>query len=859
MPATSSAVGDGPVYRFGEAELDIPAQELRVEGKRVTLGPRGIALLRMLIERRRGAISKNELLDTVWRGVIVEENNLQVQISTLRKLLGPQAIATIPGRGYRFMLPVEGGQAEQADAQHGAAVKPADAPHHPAAGNAPARPPELYGRKEDCAAVQALIERHPLVSIVGAAGIGKTRLGLAVACALATHSPDGVWVVECASLNDGSLLVQTIAQAMKLSLPGMREPIEELSMALRDRRAVLLVDNCEHLVDAIGTVLARLLADAEGLRVLTTTQESLRLPNEQIYRLTPLSVPMNAQLADDAMAYGAVRLFVERVRAQSPNFVLDSSNLAEVVEICRRLDGLPLAIELAAARVPVLGVVGVEERLGERFRVLTGGSRFAPKRHQTLRAALDWSHALLDADERAVYRRLGVFVGSFSLEAAQDLAATEQMDEWAVLEHLSSLVDKSLIVAEGEPRPRYRMLESTREHALEQLASSGETDAWIARHADVTCKALRRAIDQRRPDAILAEMPNVRSAYEWAFGRGKNAVAAVALATLPSMVTAIDGAVQEARRRLLEVEDLVDDDMPKSLVAQYWQWYGRIGLGGRLPSSRCVEALLRAEALFEEIGKSRHVHACRRHVAEAMLDAGDLAGAANALKRAQAMEDASWPPADSMRRLRAEGLWLAKAGRPEEALQSAKLALEHAEDAGIDRYRLVLLDDIARFHLEAGDAHEAANRYRALADSARKAHAGLTLSNALAGLIAALTAEDELDEAQRVAQEALPVLARSAILAARADILAWLMAKSGHYEQSALLLGASDAFRSGCETARDPIEKGSRKAALDLLVAAISEPDLIGWIAAGVASSEDDLIASISAIHAAERQKPQEA
>ena len=858
MPHASSDDESGQVYRFGEAELDVSARELRIKGKRATLGPRGVALLRMLIDLRRGAVSKHELLDTVWRGVIVEENNLQVQISTLRKLLGPQAIATIPGRGYRFMLPVEGARDEYVEAQPRPSGHPSEAPLHPASGNAPVRPPELYGRREDCAAVQALLERHPLVSIVGAAGIGKTQLGLAVACALAAKAPDGVWVVEFAPVNDPSILVQTIAQSMKLTLPGMREPVEELSMALRDRHALLLVDNCEHLVEEIGAVLARLLGDSSSLRILTTTQESLRLPNEQIYRLTPLSVPMNAQLADDAMAYGAVRLFVERVRALRPQFSLDASNLPAVVEICRRLDGLPLAIELAAARVPVLGVIGVEERLGERFRVLTGGSRFAPKRHQTLRAALDWSHALLDADERAVYRRLGVFVGSFSLEAAQALAATDTMDEWAVLEHLSSLVEKSLVVAEGEPRPRYRMLESTREHALEQLASSEETDAWIARHAEVTCQSLRRAIDQRRPEVILAEMPNVRSAYEWAFGEGRNAAAAVALATLPSMVIAVEGAVQEARRRLLEVEDLVNDEMPPSLVAQYWQWYGRIGLGGRLPSSHCIEALLRAEKLFETIGKSRHVHACRRHVAEAMLDAGDLAGAANALERAKAMEDASWPVADSMRRLRVEGLWLAKAGRPEEALQSAWRALEHAQEAAIDRYHLVLLDDIARFHLEAGNAHEAADRYRALAESARLAHAGLTLSNALAGLIAALTAENELKEAQRVTQEALPVLARCAILAARADILAWLMARQGHHEAATLLLGASDKFRASCETARDPIENRSRKAALDLLVAAIPEADLVKGIAAGVKSSEDELIASLLAIGNAQKPRSQE-
>lgn len=389
------------------------------------------------------------------------------------------------------------------------------------------------------------------------------------------------------------------------------------------------------------------------------------------------------------------------------------------------------------------------------------------------------------------------------------------------------------------------MLESTREHALEQLALTGETDEWIARHADVTRHALERAIKQRRPDALLAEMGNVRSAYEWAYGGGRNPLVAVALATLPSMVIAVEGAVQEARRRLLEVEPLVSESLPRSLVAQYWQWYGRIGLDGRLPSSRCSEAFRRAERLFIELGNDRHVHACRRHMAEALLDAGDLLGAAQALERAKSMEDEMWPLADCMRRLRVEGLWLAKAGRSDEALRCSSLAYEKAQEAGIDRYQLVLLDDIARIHLEAGNAHEAAARYRALAERSRHANAGLTLSNALAGLIAALTAEDQLDEAELVAGEAVPVLARCGILVARADVLAWLMARRGRFELATRLLGASDHFRAGCETARDPVEERCRKEAQALLSAAVQEPVRLGWMRAGAAASEDDLMASM--------------
>ena len=844
MQTAPERPADAAILRLGRAELDQGAQELRVDGKRAALGPRGFNLLKTLVANRHRPVNKQELLDTVWRGVIVEENNLQVQISTLRRILGPQAIATIPGRGYRFMVPILGDDAARPEQ----AASAAQAAQRHEGGNLPGWLPELYGRDADCSAVVALVTQHTLVSIVGAPGIGKTRLALAAARNLAQTFEEGAWLVELAALNDPRLLAQTFAQALRLTLPGLREAGEELGAALRGRRALLVIDNCEHLVDDIGQLVASLLHEAGALRILITSQEALKLSDEHLYRLAPLLVPADAQ-AQDAADYGSVRLFVERVRTLLPRFALSPSNIGGVVEICRRLDGLPLAIELAAARVPVLGVAGVREHLGERFRILTGGSRVAPKRHQTLRAALDWSHALLDEAERAVYRRFGAFVGSFSLESAQDLASCERIDAWAVLEHLSSLIDKSLVAAEDDVHPRYRLLESTREHALEQLALAEETDAWIARHASVTRRALERAARDRRTDLVLAEMGNVRSAYAWALGAPGGAATAIALATLPSMVIAVEGAVQESRQRLVEVERLVSDDVPRALVAQYWQWYGRIGLGGRLPVSRCIDALQRAERIFVELDNLRHVHACRRHLAEAMLDAGDLDGAAAVLRAAREMEEAGhWPLADRTRRLRVEGLWLAKAGRFVEALRTSSLALEMAQQENIDRYELVLLDDMARMHLEAGNAHEAAERYRNLAARARRTQsAGLTLSNALAGLIAALTAEGDLDEAESMALEALPVLGRSAILIARADILACFLARRGRFQLAARLLGASDRFRADCEIPRDAVERRCREEAMALLYEAFEDTVCAAWIEDGTRQREDDLARAIAA------------
>lgn len=424
------------VVRFGKAQLDRVTRELLMDGKRAPLGPRGIALLTALLDARDRTLSKQELLDTVWRGVVVEENNLQVQISTLRRLLGPQAIATIPGRGYRFMLPLEGA-APGALVLSEATAANEDTATPAREGNLSASPPELIGREAECAAMQTLLLHHPLVSVVGAAGIGKTRLAIAAAHALQDHYKDGVWVVELAALNDVGLLVQSVARTLRIALPEMREPIDELATALLGLEILMVIDNCEHLVDEVGTLVGRLLKGSNSLRIMTTSQEPLKVVDEHVFRLGPLEIP-SAATVDEASSFGALRLFIERVRSYQTHFKIDASTLEHVIDICRRVDGMPLAIELAAARVPLLGVAGVRERLGERFRILTGGSRFAPKRHQTLRAALDWSHALLNAQEQAVYRRLGVFVGTFSLESAQELAESDGIDAWAVLEHMEA-------------------------------------------------------------------------------------------------------------------------------------------------------------------------------------------------------------------------------------------------------------------------------------------------------------------------------------------------------------------------------------------------------------------------------------
>ena len=452
-----------------------------IDGTPAKIGARAFDVLLALVERRERVVPKRELMDLVWPKLVVEEGNLLVHMVALRKLLGPRAIATIPGRGYRFALPIDAviGDRSAESAPPSAAIR----------GNLPASPRAVRSRAGPGRQCDALLREHAVVSIVGAGGIGKTRLALAAAAAARFELPDGRWWVELAPINEGAQVPSSIAGALGMQLPAGRPPQEALAMALASKSLLLVLDNCEHLADDIAPLIDLLRARAPNVRLLVTSQESLKCRDEQVYRLGALAVPASAQL-EEATEFGAVALFVERAHAVDSRFRLANDNVEVVVDICRRLDGIPLAIELAAARVPLLGVHGLHARLNQMFNVLTGGTRMKLRRHQTLRAALEWSHGLLSADEQTVFRRLGVFAGGFTLELAQQIVDDEHIDQWLVLDLLGHLVDKSLVIADGEAEPRYRLLETTRAFALEQLGAAGESEAMLRRHAQVICELM---------------------------------------------------------------------------------------------------------------------------------------------------------------------------------------------------------------------------------------------------------------------------------------------------------------------------------------------------------------------------------
>jgi len=520
------AAGLQLIYASADCEIDVAQRELRVLGSPVPIGGRAFEIIEVLAEARGELVTKTALMDRIWPGAIVNDNALQVHISALRKALGSRRglLKTESGRGYRLL----GGWAVRQRQSAISSVVPFPKQRKRAelavTTNLPTAVTALVGRTTAAQLLRDLVSAYRIVTLTGPGGIGKTTLALDVARSLCGEFIDGGWFVELASLSDPELVPSAVATALSLRIGGGEISPASVARAISDKQLLLVLDNCEHVIDMTATLAETLVRLCPRTAILATSREVLRIDGEYVYRVSPLDVPPHDK-RDDILDHSAVELFVTRMKSLDSGFLPSAEGAALIATICRHLDGIPLALELAAARAAALGIEQVASGLQDRFAMLIGGRRTALPRHRTLRATLDWSYELLTAAERQLLQRLAVFPAGFALDAAAAVMDSTEPSPWAILDGIANLVDKSLVAPEkSEPTGRWRLLETTRAYALDRLAESGELRQASWHHAEFHLALFAPFRAEGRLPAALddlgryrREVDNLRAALGWAF------------------------------------------------------------------------------------------------------------------------------------------------------------------------------------------------------------------------------------------------------------------------------------------------------------------------------------------------------
>lgn len=503
--------------------------------------------------------------------------------------------------------------------------------------NLPTQTTSFVGRRHELATAAELLETTRLLTLTGPGGSGKTRLALQLAADVLDRYPDGVWLVELASVGDPDEVGSTVAGAVHVSGRPGRPAVDTLGSALRHRQLLLVLDNCEHVIGGCADVANALLRSCPRVTILATSREGLNVPGESLMPVPPLRVPEGDHLPpiEGLIEFEAIRLFVDRCIAYQRTFALTPQNTADIVRICRRLDGIPLALELAAARVRVLSVAQVASRLDDRFRLLTGGGRTVVARQQTLRALIDWSYDLLDGPERALLRRLSVFVGGWTLEGAEVVCAGKGVRREDLFDHLAHLVDKSLVAMhEHAGAARYSMLETIREYAREKLVESGEAAELRSRHFDYFFTFLadlwNRGVAEA-PPAAGAEYENFRTAFEWIQAEPGSAEQQLLMAASMGWPAIARGRIAEMRQLLTGVLARSDSQARTLGRVRAMQMAARLaGMQGDMAAATKLGSA--SLELLRQLGE-------KRELAYALIMAARLDPSGNAYREARALFD----------------------------------------------------------------------------------------------------------------------------------------------------------------------------------------------------------------------------
>ncbi|MEO6989951.1 MAG: adenylate/guanylate cyclase domain-containing protein [Candidatus Baltobacteraceae bacterium] len=723
--------------------------------------------------------------------------------------------------------------------------------------NLPRQLTSFVGREDVVAEIVALLACAPLVTLVGTGGAGKTRAALQVGADLLDGSGGGVWLVEFAPLTQPTFVAAAVAQALGLQESPTRPLLETVLQYLRAKRMVLVFDNCEHVIDEARNVAAAIVRSCAEIRILATSREALNVPGERVYRIPSLTLPPQGVTpsVEEALEYGAVRLFVERARATNARFALTPANVPFVVVVCRRLDGIPLALELAAARVRTLPPQQLAQRLDERFRLLTGGDRTALPRQQTMRALIDWSYDLLPDDERAFFRRLSIFAGTFSLESASVVTADATVDEIAALDLLSSLVDKSLVQGDvsGDDN-RYRLLESTRQYAREKLIEREEYEAVARAHARAYLAVAEEfertwALVPDRAWAAQVE-PNIedfRAALEWALGRRRDVETGQRL-TVALRRPWLYLAAAEGWRWIDCALDAVGGTTPPGVVAGLE--LARANLGMSLTRHKLsLSAAERALACYHELDDPLGLAQAQSFAGSALVFLGEIGPGEHLLRAAL----------DAARNLGAKKLVglvlqdLAIARQFSDDVPGARAlygeALQIFKEAGAERQVARVAAHLADTAFRAGDAEAALRLANDGLAADRALNGSRSVANDLSNMAAYLIALHRWSEARTLAREALALAREAQADIIRAYVLQHLAAIAGlrpserpdrdDHARAARLLGYVDGELAKVEGLREYTEQQEYDLTRTAIVETLGQAALEDLMAAGRALSEE--------------------
>lgn len=851
-------------FAFGSFRLVPDRRALVTEGREVPIRGRAFDLLLALVERRDRVVPKGELLKVVWPGRVVEEGNLTVHVAGLRKLLGSGIIATLSGRGYRFVAPVtevpggDGPRTRPAPSRPplAGAEGPDPVGASPWPGDLPRPLTRLIGRDSDLDRVEARLGEARLVTVVGAGGVGKTRVALAVADRIRGSYPEGGWFADLGPLEDPRLVAATIAAALGVDV-GSGDALRVVVAALAGRRGLLVLDGCEHLLRAAADAAEAILRSCPGIVILATSREPLRAEGERLHRLRPLIAagPGVAITAERLADYPACELFLERARAVLGDVVLGDAEADEIARICQRLDGIPLAIELAAPALQAMTPTELRERLERHFDLLTAGRRTALARQQTLRATIGWSLDLLEPLERALLLRLSVFGGTWTAGAAAFLAGCAAGED-AVCGLIAGLVDKSLVQADlTGVQARYRLLDSTRYYAAERLSAAELADArrslarWLV-------KAYERAEADWpfMPDedwyALYApEIENLRAGLAWAFRPDGDVRIGVALVSHTEHVWAELSLTGELHDWFDLAISKIDEATPPEIAGRLW--LGRCGWVSPR-GTRALDAASRAVALFRTTDSRIDLGRALWRQAWHHVLTGDLAAAGPILDEAEALLRDEKESNALVSCLRARAIFRLRGNQPVAAQADLKEALSIARRLRSWRDVALTLGSMAELHCATGRMVKAI----AVAEEALACLGPVQARSAwvqhIAGAVASyLLVEGDIARARPIVAERLAaarIMRLPHEVAANLERLALIAAAEGNLAAAGRLFGYVRSCHARSGTVRSIGSQAVHERLLAVLHQRLSPDEIERLAAQGADLGEEAMVAEALAV-----------